>query len=93
MGIHADRNIARSVGTAMDAVDEQLRTNHPPETKQTYNRLLSQGYSDQDARRLIASVVASESFMVLTHDERFDLARYTATLRNLPRVPLSYIWA
>ncbi|MEO5352267.1 MAG: hypothetical protein H7835_03525 [Magnetococcus sp. XQGC-1] len=92
MGIHADSNLTKSVGASMDAVDEQLRTNHPPETKQTYNRLLAQGYSDQDARRLIASVVASESFMVLTHEERFDLARYTATLRNLPRVPLSCAW-
>ncbi len=76
----------------MDSVDEQLRKNHPPETKETYDRLLSQGYGDQDARRLIASAVASESFMVLTHEERFDLARYIATLRNLPRVPTSYAW-
>lgn len=77
----------------MDSVDEQLRNNHPPETKQTYNRLLSYGFSDQDARQLIASAVASESFMVLTHEEMFDLARYTATLRNLPRVPSSYSFA
>ncbi len=79
--------------TAMDSVDEQLRNDHPPETKQTYNRLRSQGYSDQDARQLIASVVASESFMVITHGEKFDLARYTATLRNLPRMPPYYAWA
>ena len=77
----------RSNQSALDSVDDQLRKSQPPETRETYNRLLAQGYSDMDARQLIGSVVANESFMILIHHELFDLARYVATLRNLPRLP------
>ena len=80
----------RAAQSVMDSVDEQLSKMSPPEAKETYDRLLAQGYSDRDARQLIGSAVANESFMILMHGEVFDLARYTATLRNLPRLPLSH---
>ena len=74
----------------LNTVDNQLRRNSPPEVKETYARLLSQGYSDKDARQLIGSAFSIESFMILMHHELFDLARYVATLRNLPRLPYSH---
>jgi hypothetical protein len=77
----------RATQSIMDSVDEQLSRMSPPEAKETYDRLLAQGYSDRDARQLIGSAVANESFMILMHHELFDLARYIATLRNLPRLP------
>ncbi|MBF0400598.1 MAG: hypothetical protein HQL80_06325 [Magnetococcales bacterium] len=80
----------RSDQAILDSVDDQLRKNHPHETRETYERLLSHGYSDKDARQLIGSAVANESFMILAHQEFFDLARYVATLRNLPRLPYRY---
>lgn len=90
MGINEKIKDLRSGQAVMDSVDEQLRKNSPPETKETYNRLRAQGYSDEDARRLIGSAVSNESFMILIHHELFDLARYVATLKNLPRLPYSH---
>ncbi len=90
MGIYSDNKLLRSAQSIMDSVDEQLLKNNPPEARETYDRLFSQGYSDQDVRHLIGSAVANESFMILMHGEVFDMARYIATLRNLPRLPLSH---
>ncbi|WP_130470731.1 hypothetical protein [Candidatus Magnetaquicoccus inordinatus] len=80
----------RSSQAVLDSVDDQLRKSNPPEVQETYQRLCAQGYSDQDARQLIGAAVANESFMILVHHDVFDLARYVATLRNLPRLPLSH---
>jgi len=37
----------------LQAVDNQLRANDPPETKQTLDRLISEGYSKKEAKELI----------------------------------------
>ena len=47
----------------LEIVDNQLRDNTPPETKQTYQRLLKEGYKDQEVRELIGVVVSSEIFL------------------------------
>ena len=38
----------------MEVVENQLRDCDPPETKQTFDRLLAQGVCEREARRLIA---------------------------------------
>ena len=43
--------------TFLDGVDNQLRANNPPETKQTLDRLIKEGYSRDEARRLIAKLL------------------------------------
>jgi uncharacterized protein DUF1841 len=70
-----------------EVVDNQLHDNRPPETRQTLERLLAQGYSRDEARRLIANVVASEIFSVLKKKKPYDEARFVAALRWLPRLP------
>ncbi|MBF0187082.1 MAG: hypothetical protein HQL50_04065 [Magnetococcales bacterium] len=70
----------------IEIVNNQLRDNDPFEVKETYDRLCGSGYSDNEARTLIARALASEMFMVLKHQEPFDLNRYAAMLRQLPRV-------
>ncbi|MBF0095977.1 MAG: DUF1841 family protein [Magnetococcales bacterium] len=83
-----NRHNLHSNQAVMESVDQQLRTSQPPEVRETYRRLCAQGYSDQDARQLIATVMANESFMIQVHHDAFDRARYVAMLRNLPRIPL-----
>ena len=46
----------------LETVENQLRDNDPPETRQTYERLVSAGYSDQEARELIGALVSTEIF-------------------------------
>jgi len=68
----------------LDVVDTQLRENTPPETRQTFERLVSTGYAPEDARRLIGNVVAQEIFHVLQRGEVYNEQRYLAALQGLP---------
>ena len=71
----------------LEVVDNQLRDNDPPETKQTYERLLNEGHSDSEAKRLIGCVVASEIFDVLKEGKPFNQERFVAALNRLPKIP------
>ena len=73
--------------TILEAVDNQLQNLDPPETKQTYDRLVASGISDQEARRLIGCVVSSEIFDVLKQQLPFDHARFVKALNRLPKLP------
>lgn len=71
----------------LEVVENQLRDGKPPETKQTYQRLVAEGHSEEEAKRLIAVVVTSEIFDVLKHKKPYDEARFIAALRQLPKLP------
>ena len=71
----------------IEVVDNQIRENDPPETKHTYERLLSEGHSEKEAKRLIGCVVASEIFEVLKHQKEFDKERFVKALDKLPKMP------
>ncbi len=73
--------------TILRVVDSQLSKNDPPETQQTYKRLLKEGHSEQDAKLLIASVVAVEIFEVVNRREPFDHSRFVQALNRLPEIP------
>jgi len=71
----------------LEVVENQIRDNDPPETKQTYDRLVQEGHSAADAKRLIGYVVASEIFDILKKQQEFNLQRFVQALKNLPDVP------
>lgn len=71
----------------LEVINTQIRDNDPPETKQTYERLQREGFSDRDARKLIGYVVASEVFAVLKENRRYDREKYIGALKMLPRLP------
>ncbi len=71
----------------LEVVDNQLKANEPPETRSTLNRLIEEGYSEKDAKELIACVVTSEIFGVMKNKEEFDHQRYVDALNKLPQLP------
>lgn len=71
----------------LEVVNNQLESLDPPETKQTYDRLIADGISDQEARRLIGCVVSSEIFDVLKQQQPFDNVRFVKALNKLPKLP------
>jgi hypothetical protein len=73
--------------TILQVVDNQIRANDPPETKQTLDRLLSEGHSEEEAKRLIGCIVSAEIFDILKKQEEFDLARFVGALNALPKLP------
>ncbi len=73
----------------LDVVENQLRDGTPPETKETYDRLILDGTTDEEARRLIATVILYEMHAVTVSEQTFNLERFIAALRNLPEIPNS----
>jgi len=70
-----------------EIVDNQLCELTPPETKQTLARLFADGFSLQEARRLIACVVVSEIFDVLKQQKPYNATRFIQALHQLPQLP------
>ena len=71
----------------MEVVENHLRNNDPPQTRQTFRRLIEAGYSEEEAKRLIGCVVSAEIFDVLKKNEPFNLERFVKALNKLPEMP------
>ena len=71
----------------MEIIDNQIRDNSPPETKQTLDRLISEGFSEKDSKDMIGCVIVSEIFDVLKNKEEYNEHRYVTALNNLPNKP------
>jgi hypothetical protein len=71
----------------LEIVQNQIRENDPPETRQTFERLKSEGYSADEARRLISTVVTVEIFHVTRDRQPFNNNRFVWNLKHLPREP------
>ena len=71
----------------LDAIENQIRDLVPPETKQTYDRLLTEGYSPDEAKRLLGSALVSELSTAMKTEQPYDQARYVANLNRLPKLP------
>ncbi|MCK4294534.1 MAG: DUF1841 family protein [Planctomycetes bacterium] len=74
--------------TILQVVANQLRANDPPETRQTFDRLVSQGISAQDAKIYIAQAVCVEIWDALYNKKPFNRERYLKNLKRLPKEPL-----
>lgn len=70
----------------LQVVDNQILANDPPETKQTLDRLISEGYSKKEAKELIGCVVSSEIFDIMKKQEVFNLEKFVNVLKKLPKL-------
>ena len=71
----------------LEVINNQIRDNDPPETRQTYERLRNEGFSKKETLKLIGNVVASEVFAVLKENRKYDNDKYIAALKALPDLP------
>ncbi len=71
----------------LSVVNNQLKNNDPPETKLTYNRLIKEGFSDIDAKKLIGNCVLVEIYDIMKSNKPFDIKRYVKNLEQLPKEP------
>ena len=71
----------------IEVVENQIDSNDPPETSQTLDRLISEGFSKKEAKELIGSIVVIEVFEVLKNGRQFDRIKYVTALNNLPEIP------
>lgn len=84
MKIRSTKYSAELRGVYLEAVENQLRDNNPPETRQTLDRLLAEGISEKDAKLLIASAIAFESYKILKSGTPFNHERFIKNLKRLP---------
>ena len=54
-----------------EAIENQLRNGNPPETRQTYDRLILEGHTEEEAVRLIGCVMSEEIFQVMKERNEF----------------------
>ena len=75
-------------GAIIEVVDNQIKSLDPPETKETYDRLLEMGHSEEKAKELIGVVVSAEIFDIMKKKEPFNKERFVKALNELPDLPI-----
>lgn len=71
-----------------NVVKNQIRQNEPPETKQTYDRLIKEGFPEEEVIRMLATVVTAEIYDVMKSEKPFNQERFIRRLQNLPDEPV-----
>jgi len=71
----------------LEVVDNQLKSDEVPEVKETLERLVSEGFTEKRAKKMIAAVVLAEIFYVQKNLREFDREKYVKALKRLPELP------
>jgi len=71
----------------LDVVEKQVQSDTPPQTRETLDRLVAQGFSNEEAKHLIGSVVVMEMRAVVEESRAFSRERFVSLLEDLPRLP------
>ena len=70
-----------------EIVENQIKSNDPPETKINFERLKKEGYSDFEVKQLIGQCIALETFLIIKYNKEFDKERFIRNLNNRPKEP------
>jgi hypothetical protein len=71
----------------LQVVENQHKSNDPPETRQAVQRLIDEGIGESDAKIYIAQCISVEIFNVMKYGEAFNQQRFVKNLQNLPKEP------
>jgi hypothetical protein len=69
----------------LEAVENQLSADDPPEVRLTLKRLVEKGSSERAARLYIGVALLFEMNEILRTKEPFNEERYVASLKRLPQ--------
>ncbi len=65
-------------------IDQQIAENDPPETVETHERLLEEGFTDEESYSLIAQVIGMEVAEEIAGESGINMERYKVALATLP---------
>lgn len=85
--LNATKNAAGFSVIVEQIVEKQIKRNYPPETAETYQRLVNESFTDAEALRLISMAVQVELFRLMRFGEAFNHARFIGNLHGLPDLP------
>jgi hypothetical protein len=74
-------------GSFIEVVENQIRDNDPPEAKETFERLISDGVSEEDAKIYIGQAICVEIWDTMKNKKEFNSQRYVRNLKRLPAEP------
>jgi hypothetical protein len=80
-----ERDAQRRKQLMLAAVQAQLTSLETPEVKEHYERLLSLGHSETEAKELIATILAFYIWHTMRKDD-YTYADYLAQLAKLPEI-------
>ncbi|HOT45899.1 MAG TPA: DUF1841 family protein [Spirochaetota bacterium] len=67
----------------MQSIETQIRDNDPPAIKSTFDRLVSGGHDEADAKEMIASVIAEEIYLKMKENRTITEETFAARLAEL----------
>ncbi len=70
-----------------EILENQIRDGTPPETKETYDRLVASGHSRDETMKMLAQVLLCEMQVMVNEQEVFNHERFAAALNLLPKMP------
>jgi len=79
-----ENGIARVNTLILEVVKNQLEADNPPQTRETFERLVGQGFAEEDAKHLIGTAVVAEMRAVVAESRPFNEKRYLELLKDLP---------
>jgi len=71
----------------IQGVKEQIANADPPEVGQTYDRLIAEGYPEEEVYKMLGCVLSTEMLEIMKYKRVFDLKLYVKRLRKLPKLP------
>ena len=83
--METESNLAQEA--IFEIIENQLRDNNPPITKETFTRLMSEGHSHDETMKLIGCAMTTEIFEIVKNKQSFNEERYSQNLNNLPDLP------
>ena len=71
----------------LNTVQQQIASGDPPIVRETRDRLLAQGLSENEAAQMIAIVLRNEMKQMISESRSFDDTRFAGLLQQLPTLP------
>ena len=70
-----------------EVIENQIKMDNPPETKETFHRLRAAGFSRKESMRLLACVLLVEMNDMIKDNRLYDEVSYVNRLKALPEMP------
>ena len=79
-----DLNLAGEA--VFEAINNQIKSNNPPETKQTYDRLMKEMKGHEEVMKCMGVVMMAEILDILKSKKPFNKKRFIERLKKLPDI-------
>jgi hypothetical protein len=75
-----DFNLYRMI---INSVETQIKTNNPPATRETFERLKANGHDEEKAKEMIASIIAEEIYLMVKDEKEINEDMFARRLSKL----------